>query len=78
MTFRKLRHDQWQHVASGVIIERGSNPNADRKYYVQWSGDDDVCRAAFAQGCAGGFFRLASAKAAIESASAKIISQNCD
>ena len=78
MTFQKIRHDQWQHVASGVIIERGSNPNADRKYYVQWSGDDDVCRAAFAQGCAGGFFKLSAAKAAIESASAKIILQNRD
>ena len=78
MTFQKIRHDQWQHVASGVIIERGSNPNADRKYYVQWSGDDDVCRAAFAQGCAGGFFKLSAAKAAIKAASAKIILQNRD
>lgn len=68
MSYKRISYGQWQHVESGVIIEKSANPDALRKYYIQWSGDDDVCRRAFAQGCAGGFFRLSAAKAAIESA----------
>lgn len=64
----KAGNGVWEHTKSGATVHKTSNPHAWRVWYVSPSDGGAVGARAFAAGAAGGFFRLAVAKAAIETA----------
>lgn len=71
MAFKKTGYCEWTHDKTGVVVRKSTNPLAPRNYYViAGLGNDTVWRAVYRVGCNGGFFKLAAAKAAVETAAA--------